>query len=79
MIYLTPTQKRLMEVLGDEKPHTREELFGQIDDELSDESNLRTHISFLRDKLRQQGKTVHSINSEGKRYYQLGRFIDTSE
>lgn len=48
----TPTHKRLLAVLSDGMPHTKEELWKCIDDELSDlETNLPNHITNLRRNL----------------------------
>lgn len=79
MTYLTPTQKRLMEVLGDGGPHTVEELLPKLNDELSTTNNLQMHISFLRDRLQQEGKTVINERRDGAYCYRLARYIDSGE
>lgn len=55
---LTPTQRRLVEVLNDGRRHTPEELRTCIDDELSHKRNLNVHIYWLRKQLNSVGRDV---------------------
>lgn len=57
---LTPTEERLLVLLLDGQPHSRQELIahGMEGDELTEASALRTHLSSLRTKLRPTGTTV---------------------
>lgn len=55
---LTPTQRRIVEVLLDGEGHTRRDLEKCIDDELAGPGNLKVHLSRIRKKLRPQGYDV---------------------
>lgn len=48
---LTPTERRIYEMLSDGERHTKPELHSCLDDELSDVRGVRVHIKSLRDKL----------------------------
>jgi DNA-binding CsgD family transcriptional regulator len=48
----TPTQRKILAVLSDGRPHSREELFACLPDDLGSVSNVRAHLSILRRKLR---------------------------
>lgn len=54
----TPTQQRILLLLSDGLPHTREEMLGCINDELSSMRNLRTHLVLLRKKLNMVGQSI---------------------
>lgn len=53
----TPTQMKLLAVLADGEPHSRDELIRCLD-ETADARNLKTHICNLRGKLRRVGHDV---------------------
>ena len=55
---LTPTQRRMLTLLADGRPHRREELRQLLWDELGALSNIQTHLSQLRKKLRPQGQEI---------------------
>ncbi len=74
-IPLTPIQKRLYTLLLDGRPHAREELHACVDDELSGQTALRFHLSRLRQKLRQTGRTVLCEVYESHFYYRLAAYI----
>lgn len=66
----TPTQRRLLDMLSDGKPHRREELYGCIDDELADVAKcLRVHLTHLRKKLRKLSQDVLCELHRGKPHY----------
>ena len=48
----TPTEKRLLEVLGDGLPHDRDELVACLADELSGWKVVKCHLTSLRKHLR---------------------------
>ena len=54
----TPTQQRILNVLSDGMPHTKEEMRDCLNDELSGGNNLRVHLTYLRKKLRTVGQTI---------------------
>lgn len=66
--HLTPTERRMYELLSDGRPHSFKELFGCLDDELSGPCNLRVHVSRLRAKLKLGGEAVCSV-SMGRTYW----------
>ena len=54
----TPTQARLMEVLGDGEPHARDELVACLEDEMSEWKNVKPHLTYIRKKLRPQQQEI---------------------
>ena len=74
----TPTETRLMTVLGDGLRHTREELRTCIDDELAGPTALQAHISNMRKKLNPGGLDIICENRMGI-FDRLIRMINKSE
>lgn len=54
----TPTQRRLLQVLADGKPHTAAELFACLPDDLGEVTNVRSHLTELRKRLRGKGQEI---------------------
>ncbi len=54
----TPTEVRILNVLSDGEAHTRKELMGCLNDELTGFGTLAVHIHGLRKKLRERGEFV---------------------
>jgi hypothetical protein len=54
----TPTEERLLAVLGDGEPHSRDELVACLADELSGWKHVKWHLTSLRKHLRPQRKEV---------------------
>lgn len=54
----TPTEARIVAVLADGQPHTREELEETIGNPLNCRQTLNTHISAIRKKLRPRGQDI---------------------
>lgn len=75
-IEYTPIQKRLMKVLKDGKLHTMDELFKCLEDDWGTRSNVRTHLTILRRKLRTLGKDVITELIRGCHYY---RYVTVEE
>jgi len=74
----TPTQRRLMAVLEDGLPHSRDELFACIDDELCQIVNFRVHLNYLRKKLQPIGLDIlldRTGDKPQKYNYRLVRLI----
>lgn len=67
---MTPTHLRLMAILKDGLPHSREELRVALWDELSDIGTLTFHISTLRDHLRPKDEDVICVPRSYAVYYQ---------
>ncbi len=78
---LTPTQRRLWEILKDGEPHTKDELWKCIGDETSVSSNLANHISMLREKLKRHGLQVAYVTTRGmgKRYQMFRRLVNPND
>lgn len=57
----TPTEKRILNVLADGKPHEVEELRACLDDELAGETALMFHIFRIRKKLKPYGQYIRSL------------------
>lgn len=59
MPQFTPTEQRILSVLADGEPHSREELYQCIDDELANRKRvLAVHICNIRLKLKPYGQTI---------------------
>lgn len=71
----TPTQQRMLSILADGFPHTREELHGCLWDELGALSNIQMHISNLRKKLKPEGETVVCVIKHRRIHYQHVRLL----
>ena len=70
---LTPTERRICDVLGDRLPHSAEELKACLDDELAGPTAVKFHISQLRDKLEDHGLNIALLpTSDGCRYLLVG-------
>lgn len=47
----TPTERRILVLLGDGLPHTKEEIHGCLNDELQPLTSIHVHIMAIRAKL----------------------------
>jgi DNA-binding response OmpR family regulator len=75
----TPTQQRMLAILADGMPHTREELHTCINDDLADMHVVNVHISLLRRKLRPIGQDiVKEIGFQFKHYFRHIRLLASS-
>ena len=54
----TPTQLKMLSILSDGMPHTRQELHSCLPDELGPLSNIRIHIHNIRKSLRSKGEDI---------------------
>lgn len=70
---LTFTQYRMVELLRDERPHTRFELHRCLRDPLASLTTMRMHISLLRKKLKLHGYGITWELLSGESYYRLVR------
>lgn len=68
---LTPTERRICDVLGDRLPHSAEELKACLDDELAGPTAVPFHISQLRDKLQEHGLDIANVRSRTTNSYLL--------
>jgi len=66
---LTPTQRRMLDLLSDGKPHKKAELKNLLSDELSKVNTIQYHISLLRSHVRERGQEiVCDLNGLSVRY-----------
>ena len=63
----TPTEERLLAVLGDGMDHSPAELMGCLYDEMSGRGTLSTHIHHLRKKLQRKGTDIVCVANHGRR------------
>lgn len=61
----TPTEKRILAILSDGKPHTREELKTALWDELGSIQNLAARMTYLRRKLGRRGEGIAFTRTTG--------------
>lgn len=76
MPHYTPTQKRLLEVLGDDRPHPKSALMECLADDLATQKLLFQHLVLLRKKLREQGLDIATIKIAEHTSFQLVRLLD---
>lgn len=76
---LTKTERRIFETLSDDLPHTRQELHRCLDDNLSDPTAVRKHITSLRKKLSARGYLIHCVLGFGRKLsYRMSRRLRQS-
>lgn len=63
MIQFTDQEQRILNVLGDGKPHSVDELMTCLWDELSGRTALRTCLTAIRKKLEPYSQYIHCIES----------------
>lgn len=56
--WFTKTQLKILLILSDGKPHTRQEIHAALPDELGALTNIKRHISDIRKVLRKQGQDI---------------------
>lgn len=72
ILRLTPTQRRMLAVLKDGKPHLSNELHACLYDELADKKHgIRTHIYSLRKAVREQSREILCIQVGRATFYQI--------
>jgi DNA-binding winged helix-turn-helix (wHTH) protein len=67
----TPTQRRILAVLADWRPHSREELHACLNDDLGSLANLWAHVSNIRKALQPLGRDIVSVRCGGVACYRL--------
>lgn len=71
-----PVQRKMLEVLADGMPHTKEELHACLWDEQGPLSNIRAHICIIRKSLQPIGQDiVCEIRRNRKTYYRQVRLL----
>ncbi len=69
----TPTQSRIYKILCDGLPHSREELWRVIEDDLAVMGIVRAHVCKMRPRLRARGMDVMSSFVNNTMYYRVYR------
>jgi len=57
-VHWTPVETKMLQLLSDGKPHTREELHGCLWDDKSYLRTIQFHLSKIRQRLRPQGQDI---------------------
>jgi hypothetical protein len=63
----TPTQRKILAVLSDRRPHSPAELFACLPDDLGSVRNIRPHLTRLRSKLRPRRDIVCEVRIRSER------------
>lgn len=76
MIPLTPTERRIVDVLLDGDPHPNEHLLAVIDEQ-ADDKCLAAHLTNIRKKIQPTGHDIIPVRNgrPGNRTYKLVRLI----
>ena len=67
---LGPTQKRILRLLQDGKPHKRDELLACLDDKLAGYRNLQPHLVGIKKVLRPTGEDILCVYLQSTFWYQ---------
>lgn len=71
----TPTQSKIMSLLEDLNPHTSDEVFQCLYDDMGAKSNISYHLTKLREILRPKGKSISCERVDGRTFYRLTRLM----
>lgn len=74
----TPTEKRILTVLSDGLPHTRQELHRCLSDELAELSAIQPHISRIRRRLQNKGQDIVCVLCNRQIQYQHVRILNSA-
>lgn len=75
-IHFSPTEKRILQVLADGKPHAVKLMLPLLDDELSDKGHLSDHMLRIRRKIEGLGHDIVCVFRKRRMHY---RYILTLE
>ena len=71
----TPTERRMLELLRDGLPHSREDLHSCLDDDLSQLTAIQYHLSRIRGKLSLIGEDIICEYYKRSFYYRHVRLL----
>ena len=74
----TPTQRAMLEVLKDGRPHTKAELHACLPDELGRLNSIAPHLSAIRKVLRPRGQDVLCEYRDRARFYRWVRLLGSN-
>lgn len=72
---LTPTEHRMMQILGNGERHSIKKLRVCLNDDRALLDTVRDHVANLRKKLRKYGEDVALVKDSSGSYYQLVRLL----
>lgn len=76
----TPTEKKIIEVLKDCKPHSKNDLYKVLEDDLSGPNALNVHITRIRPKLKVSGYTIVPTFPNGSHiHFMIVALVDPSK
>jgi DNA-binding CsgD family transcriptional regulator len=75
----TDTEKRILALLSDGMPHTRDEIRSVLNDNMATNSCLKSHISHIRDKLPAGQRVICELNGRGIQYRHVRLLLDPAE
>lgn len=71
----SPIQQRMLVVLSDGRPHSREELRQCLADDLAQAASVSYHIALIRRALRPQGQDLICEYDRRRRFYRHVRLL----
>lgn len=75
---MSAIQQCMLTILSDGMPHTREELFGCVEDDMSDPISIKWHITVIRKYINRKGYNVEVDRINQRWLYRLVRMIASS-
>lgn len=75
----TPIQKKMLGVLSDGLPHSRDELQTCLWDELAGKTAVAYHVSLIRAKLKRKGETIVCEFVNRARLYRHVRLLKSAD
>ena len=74
---LTNVQKKILEALSDGRPHTPQDLFKCLSDEMGSPATVAVHITGIRKKLRPKGQDISCETINRQAYYRHVRLLSS--
>lgn len=74
-IHFGEIERKILYVLADGEPHSREEIMGHVDEEQWTTTNLSSHVKNIRRKLKQVGHGIVCELREQKFHYRYVIFL----
>jgi hypothetical protein len=71
----TLTQERMLKILSDGLPHTKQELHSCLYDDQGPVNNVQMHISNLRDRIQRNGFDIVCCRNNGDSWYRMVRHL----